>query len=262
MVGRKTADLVDARAAGGQRRPIVGLADAERGDDANAGDGDDRPSEMIGRFDHGIIAFCLLLDRDAARKPVRAFHWRGPFRRSWSSRLHQCSTFVAVETYGGGEHRIRLAGEFLFDVRVEGRIAAARPDCQCGKRDGEGKLRFLEVAGERREAANGAAARAVERFALCPGGIVRAGRAGDRQRALAGGISGSRSAWRGASEAVAAPGIAGRDLGELGIGRWRRAFRHARAIPARGRRRPIRSMTPPPSEPSRSHSGRQAPRCR
>ena len=50
VVDRKAGDRVDAGAAGRQGRPIVGLADAERGDDADAGYRDDRPAEMVLRW--------------------------------------------------------------------------------------------------------------------------------------------------------------------------------------------------------------------
>ena len=44
MVGGKAGDGVYAGTTRGQRRPVVGLADAKRGDDADAGDGHDRPA--------------------------------------------------------------------------------------------------------------------------------------------------------------------------------------------------------------------------
>ena len=45
----KARDAADAGGAGSQFRPIVGLADAERGDNAHAGDGDDRTACLIAR---------------------------------------------------------------------------------------------------------------------------------------------------------------------------------------------------------------------
>ena len=45
--GGKARDAPDAGAAAGKLRPIVGLADAERGDDADAGDGDDGTAFLI-----------------------------------------------------------------------------------------------------------------------------------------------------------------------------------------------------------------------
>ena len=45
-VGREAGDGADAGFAGGQFRPVVGLAGAERGDDAHAGDDDDRPCRI------------------------------------------------------------------------------------------------------------------------------------------------------------------------------------------------------------------------
>ena len=89
MVGRKAVDLVDAGAAGGQRRPIVGLADAERRDDADAGDRNDRASEMIGRFDHGNC-----------RLPLDGRHQRG--------------ALVPVEPDRRGEHRFRVCRRIPF----------------------------------------------------------------------------------------------------------------------------------------------------
>ena len=56
VLGREADDLVDARAAGGKGFPVVLLADAERGDDASAGYGDDRPAEVIGCPCHGAQA--------------------------------------------------------------------------------------------------------------------------------------------------------------------------------------------------------------
>jgi len=47
MIGREAGDRMDARPPRRQRVPIVLLADAERGDDANAGHGNDRPSEVV-----------------------------------------------------------------------------------------------------------------------------------------------------------------------------------------------------------------------
>ena len=46
-VGRKARDGADAGFARGQFFPVVGLAGAERGDDAHAGDGDDRTSLAV-----------------------------------------------------------------------------------------------------------------------------------------------------------------------------------------------------------------------
>ncbi|MCY1240725.1 hypothetical protein D9M72_535840 [compost metagenome] len=44
---REAGDLVDARYAARKRCPVIFDALAERGDDAHAGDGDDRTTEMI-----------------------------------------------------------------------------------------------------------------------------------------------------------------------------------------------------------------------
>ena len=52
MVGRKAGDWVDAGTAGRQRSPVVLLADAERSDDADAGNGDEMPSEVIFHAGH------------------------------------------------------------------------------------------------------------------------------------------------------------------------------------------------------------------
>ena len=46
-VGRKAADRADAGLPGGQLAPVVGLADAERGQDADAGDGDGRAGRRM-----------------------------------------------------------------------------------------------------------------------------------------------------------------------------------------------------------------------
>ena len=46
-VGRKARDGPDAGFARGEFRPVVGLAGAERCDDAHAGHDDDRPAEFI-----------------------------------------------------------------------------------------------------------------------------------------------------------------------------------------------------------------------
>ena len=48
--GRKSRNLSDAGNAAGQFRPIGGLADAKRGNDADAGDGDNRTAELVSRF--------------------------------------------------------------------------------------------------------------------------------------------------------------------------------------------------------------------
>ena len=52
-VGGEARDGLDAGLAGGELLPVVGLAGAERGDDAHAGDDDDRASGavVIGRHD-------------------------------------------------------------------------------------------------------------------------------------------------------------------------------------------------------------------
>jgi len=52
LVHRKAGDRVDAGGAGGQRRPVVLFADAERRHHANAGDGDQRPAHMVLRVGH------------------------------------------------------------------------------------------------------------------------------------------------------------------------------------------------------------------
>ena len=234
VVGREAADLVDARAAGGQRRPIVLLADAERGDDADAGDGDDRPALMIGRLGHGL----------SSPRP-----------------LDQRRALVAVEADRRCKHRLPGCR------RNPSRLPRRRQDrqCRCGLPMRQARwrreLRFLEMAGERREA-RGTAGRPLQRLALGLGRGMRARRAGDRQRRFAVRIGraaiSSAIARRSLRRAAAFPEAT---LSSLGIGGGAARFgmlarfqhqeggarsgHHAAALRA-----------------SRSQTGRQAPRCR
>src|SRR5580692_11237511 len=59
-LGREAGDGANAGLSGGQFRPIVVLADAERADDADAGDGDD-----------GTAGF-VTLRHDASLQPTRS----------------------------------------------------------------------------------------------------------------------------------------------------------------------------------------------
>ena len=155
-----------------------------------------------------------------------------------------------------------LPSNSFSTLGVEGRIGAARADCQCGKRDGEGKLRFLEVAGERREAAQrrgrspSSAARSAV-VALCAPDapeIASVPRRRDRR---------PRSAWRWRRQnRRARRALPEATLASLGIGRGAALFgmlarfqHEERGARAADRRRRLPSR-------SRSHSGRQAPRCR
>ena len=57
-IDRKACHGPDAGFARGQLRPIIGLAGAERGDDAHSGDDDDRPAEFVAWCCHDFPRRC------------------------------------------------------------------------------------------------------------------------------------------------------------------------------------------------------------
>ena len=76
-VGRETRDGMNAGLARGEPLPVVGLAGAERGDEAAAGDDDDRPSGLIAHGCHTNLP-----------GPFAAPALHGPENRRLCGRVH------------------------------------------------------------------------------------------------------------------------------------------------------------------------------
>ena len=97
---RVMARMPDSPAS--QLLPVVGLAGAERGDDAHAGDDDDRAAELV----------------------VRSCHARSP----QPTRLDQSQAFAAPVADAGDDDLVELPSIALFDPgRVAGREQLAVP---------------------------------------------------------------------------------------------------------------------------------------
>ena len=114
-VDRKTRDGADAGFAGGEFLPVVGLAGAERGHDAHAGDDDDRPA--------GFIAWCCHVF-PAARAPPCSL-----------DRFDQGHAFAPPVT--GPDHHNLGRGSGHFNLKpggIVGRKQRAARDRQRGQR--------------------------------------------------------------------------------------------------------------------------------
>ena len=135
--GREARNLADAGLACGQLGPVVGLADAERGHDAHAGDDDDRTAGLIALRIHRMFPMsaktCLSGQRSTSAMPSP---------RQWP---------VPTTTIWDGAAGISISAPVL----VAGRKQLAVLDRKRGEREPERELRFDEMAKPRAVARTG-----------------------------------------------------------------------------------------------------------
>ena len=152
-IGGEARDVADAGLAGRQVLPVVGLAGAERGDDADAGDGD-RLARLLASGRHAV-----LLHRTASTSAM-------PSPRQWPTPV----TTICAERSSIG----------LFDAGGIGRRKQLFvSERERGKRDIHGELRLdpmpeIGAGGAHRNIRHGC-----EQGALLAGRGLRAGRARD-----------------------------------------------------------------------------------